>query len=147
MFGLIFTFVALIGVILSFWYPVEAWILIGIAEAVIIIVLFGQKTRKWKHVPELSQDANEMLQKFGHFYAMPFAGREFSSSASAFQLSSIVIGIICGFKFLWWGVGIAVANMFLMAYVSRAFNPTQFLLDERERIAHEEVISYITSKE
>jgi hypothetical protein len=33
-----------------------------------------------------------------------------------------------------------------MAFVSRAFNPSLFLVDDEERFAHEEIISFIQQK-
>jgi hypothetical protein len=147
MFSILFILVGLLAIIVSFWSPLWSWLILCVAEAVILFTFMGVKSQKWKHIPELSAPANQMLQKYGHFYTMPFAARDFSSSASAYQLASIVLGIICGFKGAWWGVAVAVVNMGLMAYVSRAFNPTVFITDPFERLAHEEVISYVMSRQ
>jgi len=86
---------------------------------------------------------NQMLQKYGHFYTMPFAAREFSGSSSAFQLASFILGAIDGFKGEWWGVGLALVNVGVMAYAARAFNPTVLITDPLERLAHDEVIAFI----
>jgi len=147
MFSILFIFVGLVAIIVSFWSPIWAWVILGIAEVVILFTLMGVKSQKWKYIPDLSEPANAMLQKYGHFYTMPFAARDFSSSASAYQLASIALGIVCGFKGMWWGVAVAVGNMMLMAFVARAFNPTVFITDPLEQLAHEEVISYVMSRQ
>lgn len=88
-----------------------------------------------------------MLKKFGHFYVMPYAAKDFSQSASIFQLVSVVIGFIGVFKGFYWGLGIAAFIYISMALMARAFNPTHFLLDENEKIAHKEIIQYLHQKD
>src|SRR3990172_4601023 len=77
---------------------------------------------------------------------IPIAGRDFSASASTLAIAGGVIVIVGLFKGFWWGIGIGILNWFVMGMVSRAFNPSYFLVDYSEQKAHEEIISYIMRK-
>ena len=63
------------------------------------------------------------------------------------MFSGAAIGIISAFKGFWWGIGIGILNWFLMGFVSRAFNPTNFLVDPLEQMGHEEIIEWITERQ
>jgi hypothetical protein len=132
-----------VAVITEFFSVLWGWIILGFPAALVLVTLFSVKLKKWRYIPELSNAANQMLQKFGHYYAMPYAGRDFSASASTIQFAGAVIAIVGIFKGFWWGIGIGIINWFLMAMVARAFNPSNFLADPFEKMAHEEILSYI----
>ncbi len=139
--------ICLAAVITEFFSVLWGWVILAIPSTLLLVTLFGVKQKKWQYIPELSETANQMLQKFGHFYAMPFAGRDFSASASTLMFSGAAIGIISAFKGFWWGIGIGALNWFLMGFVSRAFNPTNFLVDPLEQMGHEEIIEWITERQ
>jgi hypothetical protein len=63
------------------------------------------------------------------------------------MFAGVVIAVIGAFKGLWWGLAIAAANWVVMGFLSRAFNPTNFIVDPLECLAHEEVISFIVAKQ
>ena len=135
------------AVITEFFSVLWGWVILAVPSAFLLLTLFGVKQKKWQYFPELSETANQMLQKFGHYYAMPFAGRDFSASASTLMFAGAAIAIIGAFKGFWWGIGIGVINWVLMGFVSRAFNPSNFLGDPLEQMSHEEIISWITEKQ
>ncbi|MBW1976170.1 MAG: hypothetical protein JRI45_11535 [Deltaproteobacteria bacterium] len=139
--------VCLVAIIVEFFSVLWGWIILALSAAFLLITLLGVKQKKWQYIPELSEAANQMLQKFGHYYAMPFAGRDFSASASTIMFAGAAIAIIGLFKGFWWGIGIGIINWFLMGLVARAFNPTNFLVDPLEQMAHEEIIKWITEKQ
>jgi hypothetical protein len=139
--------ICLAAVITAFFSVLWGWLILGLPSVFLLITLFAVKQKKWQHIPELSETANQMLQKFGHYYAMPFAGRDFSASASTLMFAGAAVAIIGAFKGFWWGIGIGVANWFLMGFVSRTFNPSNFLVDPLEQMGHEEIISYITERQ
>lgn len=118
--------ICLAAVIIEFFSVLWGWLILGLPSAFLLITLFGVKQKKWQHIPELSDTANQMLQKFGHYYAMPLAGRDFSACASTLMFGGAAIVIIGSFKGFWWGIGIGVVNWLLMGVVLRAFNPTNF---------------------
>jgi hypothetical protein len=134
------------AVITEFFSVMWGWIILGVPSAFLLVTLIGVKQKRWQRIPELSEAANQMLQKHGHYYAMPFAGRDFSASASTLMFAGAAVAIIGAFKGFWWGIGIGVINWFVMGTVSKAFNPTNFLADPIEQMAHEEIISYIMDR-
>lgn len=135
------------AIITAIFSVLWGWVILGLPTAFLLVTLFHLKQKKWQHIPELSEKANQMLQKFGHFYVMPFAGRDFSASVSTLMFAGAAIAIIGAFKGVWWGIGIGILNWFVMGMVSRAFNPTNFLADPIEQMAHEEIISYIVERQ
>lgn len=138
---------SLVAIVTAFFSVLWAWVVLAVPIALLLMTFMGLKQKRWKHIPELSEPANAMLQKFGHYYTMPFAGRDFSASCSTLMFASIVIAVIGAFKGFLWGLAIAVANWVVMGFLSRAFNPTNFIADPLERLAHDEVISFIVAKQ
>lgn len=138
---------SLAAIVTAFFSSLWAWLALAIPIALLLITFMGLKQKRWKHIPELSEPANAMLQKYGHYYTMPFAGRDFSASSSTLMFAGVVIAIIGAFKGFWWGLAIALTNWILMGFLSKAFNPTNFIADPIERLAHEEVISFIMAKQ
>lgn len=104
------------------------------------------RRRKPEPVPELSSKANEMLQKFGHFYFMPIAGTDMSVAASTVALASVVVGVVAGIRGFWWGLAIGVVNYWIAAPFARFFNPSKFLADEEERAAHNEIVTLMRQR-
>jgi hypothetical protein len=66
--------VGLASVGISFFSPPWAWAPLLVAAAALLLTLFGAKRQRWRQIDELSPQANAMLQRFGHYYSMPFAG-------------------------------------------------------------------------
>ncbi|MEK7408676.1 MAG: hypothetical protein AAB225_26720 [Acidobacteriota bacterium] len=127
----------------AFFSPLWAWTPLVTAAALLLLTLLGVKQKKWRYIEELSPAGNEMLPKFGHYYAMPFAGRDFSAAASTIQFAAVAVGIIGAVKGFYWGLGIAVAFWFVLGPVAMAFNPTNFIRGSHLESAHEEVISWV----
>jgi hypothetical protein len=147
MFQKIVSAVCLVAVISEFYSILLGWLIISLPVMFLLVTLFSlRKGAKGMYFPELSNDANRMLQKFCHYYAMPFAGRDLSGSASTVMFAGVAVAVIGIFQGFWWGLGIAALNWIVMGITARAFNPASFLVDDSERIAHDEIISYITEK-
>ncbi len=122
------------------------WVILAVPAVFLIVTLSVVKLKKWQHIPELSKTANQLLQKFGHYYVMPVAGQDVSASASTLMLASAAIAIISAVRGFWWGIGLGAINFIVMGLISRAFNPSRFLADPRGQKAHEEIIEWITKK-
>jgi len=138
---------ALIAVVISFFSPTWAWVPIAVPDVLLYAFFLSAKARRLGPVPDLSHAANEMIRKFGHFYAMPMASRDFSGASSTLALAGVLVGVIGAFKGFWWGLGIAMVNYLAVGWLGRQFNPGNFLADERERQAHQEVINYLLNRQ
>ena len=140
-------FVSVGAFIWSFFQPIWAWLPLIAAAMGLLSVLAGVRLKKWRYVEELSPSANEVLQKFGHFYSMPFAGRDFSGACSTIQFGAVGVGIVGAFGGFWWGIGIAVSFWFVLGPAAMAFNPTNFIQNQPDILAaHEEIIEWVASK-
>lgn len=138
---------SLVAIVTAFFSVLWSWVVIAVPIAILLVTLISLKQKRWKHISELSEPANAMLQKYGHYYTMPFAGRDFSAAASTLMFAGVVVAVIGAFKGFWWGFAIAVVNWLVMGLVSKAFNPSNFIADPMERLAHEEIISFIMAKQ
>ena len=143
MFGLISFALVIAAISTAFFRPTAAWIILSIPVAWMIFMRLVLGARRLLPRPELSAPANELFQRFGHYYAYPFVGTEYSSSASGVSIAAIIVGIIGVFKGNWWRLAIALLFFILASWLARQFNPTHFLLDERERAAHDEILSFL----
>ena len=130
----------------SFFDPRWAWAPLIVVAALLGLVLASVKSQKWQYIPELSPQANELFQRFGHFYTRPFAGRDFSGACSTLQFGAVAVAVVGLFKGFWWGAGIAAAFWFGVGPMAMAFNPTNFLADPVLRTAHQEIIDWITAR-
>jgi hypothetical protein len=144
MIGCLVTLVSIAAVVVSFFSPAAAWGTLALPAVFLLWMLASAKGQKLKHVPQLSPMANRLLQRYGHFYAMPSASRDFSSASSGVQLASAAIGIIGAIKGSWWGIPLAVVTYFVMAAAAKQLNPSLFLENPAERAAHDEIIDYMT---
>lgn len=140
--------IAVVSVILSLViYPVWGWIPIALVDLVICIQLWAAKQKyRFNYIPDLSSEANELLQRYGHYFAMPFASKDFSASAATSQFAGIAIAIIGVFKTFWWGIALAAGNWFLMGFVAVSLSPVSLLAKSPAlQMVHDEIIEYITS--
>jgi hypothetical protein len=138
---------SLVAIATAFFSVLWAWVVLAVPIALLLITFVGLKQKRWKHIPELSEPANTLFQKFGHYYTMPFAARDFSASSSTLIFAGVLIAVIGAIKNFWWGAAIAVANWIVMGALSRAFNPENFIANPIERLAHEEIISFIVAQQ
>ncbi len=122
-----------------FW----GWLIIIIPSLYLLITLFSIKQRKYSYVPELSFEANKLLQKFGNYYSKPYAGRAYSASSSMLFLNSIILSVINIYKGWWSSIILCIIYCIIMGLTARHYNPTLFFFNDLEKSAHEEIISFI----
>jgi hypothetical protein len=146
MFQLISWIAIVISCYLAYTSIQWAQIPLAIVTGLFYLLFIGMRGRRYGPVRELSPKANEMLRKFGHFYALPFAGRSLSGAASSIALGAAVVGIISAFRGFWWGLLIGIVIYLLASPLGRQFNPSGFLTDDAERSAHDEIVKYILSR-
>ena len=138
----------LASIVVCFFSRMWGWIILAVPFVYLLSQAFLVKfIYKWKHIPELSTEANRLFQKYGHYYAMPFAGRDFSSASSAVGLTGMIISIIGVFFGFWWGL-IGLISIYIGNRLGKFYNPSMFLemLSNTEKRAHEEIIYFLTKK-
>jgi hypothetical protein len=125
--------------------PVWGWIAFGAIDLFIIVMFWSVKRQyQFNHVKELSVEANAMLRRYGHYFAMPFASRDFSASAATSQFAGALLASVCVFKGSWWGIVLGLANWGLMGLVAVALSPAAVIAqDLNARLAHDEVVAYL----
>ena len=130
-------------------HPIWGWLAIGIVDLFIVLTSWSAMGRhRVKHVEELSPAANAMLQRYGHYFSMPFASRDFSASAASSQFAGVVLGIISSISGFWWGLAFAGANWFLMGGVAVGLSPAALIArDPAVRTAHDEVVAFLQTRQ
>ena len=118
--------------------------LLGVITFGFLFILLSVKNRKYSKVEELSDEANLLFRKYGHYYMRPFSGSDCSASCSLLSLAAITAVIISCFRGDWWSIAVAIPIYASAAYAAREFNPTKFL-SPIEQIYHDEIISWIES--
>lgn len=137
----------IIAVITSFFSITGGWLIMAVPTTFFLINALALKQKKWQPIHELSEPANLLLVEYGHYYSMPFAGRDFSASSSTLGLVGAGITVINVFKGFYWGIGIGISYWCVMIYLARFFNPTNFLVDPIEKASHQELINFILEKQ
>ncbi len=149
MFQIVTILIVVVALVLSFIiHPAWAWIPIILADIIIFIQLWVAKGKyQFKYLPDLSPEANDLLKRYGHYFAMPFASKDFSASAATSQFAGIIIAVIGLFRGFWWAIALAAGNWFLMGFVAVSLSPASLLIDSTTlQIAHDEVVEYISTK-
>ena len=139
----------LASIIVSFFSRTWSWIILAapfaylLGQAFLVKRIYG-----WKRIPELSAEANSLFQKYGHYYAMTVAGRDFSSASSVAGFTGLIISVIGLFFHSWWGILLGAVSLVVGNYLGRFYNPSMFLemLSGTEKQAHEEIISFVRQK-
>jgi hypothetical protein len=115
------------AVILSFFDPRLAWIVLFIQVGVYGAFFVGITSKKAAYVDELSPKANEHLRKYTHLYELPSVSKNISSALSACVLASILVGIVGAFSGFWIGLGIAAVYAFTAGKMAKALVPPEVL--------------------
>jgi hypothetical protein len=149
MFQMIVVVILIMSIILSFvTHPAWGWLPIALIDVVICVQLWAAKHKyRFDYFSGLSSEANELLQRYGHYFAMPFASKDFSASAATCQFGGIALAIIGIFKSYWWAVGFAAAQWCLMGVVAVSLSPVSKLAKNPAlQIVHDEVVEFIRGK-
>lgn len=145
---LIVIFINLVGLVLAFiWHPKWAWLLMAIVDFYIIFTYLIAKVRyKPRYIQELSEPANRLLREFGPYYMMPFASKDFSSTAATNQFAGILLAIVGIFTRYWYGLFFAAANWVIMGIISVSFSPVAHFSKKPELLEiNDEIVKYIDS--
>jgi hypothetical protein len=141
------TMLIMLGAIIwAFFSPLWAWAPLFVMAGLAFAMRLSQEKRDLVYVDELSPQANVMLRKYWHFYAMPFAGSDFSASTSTIQGAAVIVGIIGAFKGFWWGLLGAAALWLLLSHLAMWFNPSNFIRGTDLEAPHNEIISWLQAR-
>lgn len=121
-----------------------SWATLVLAAMLLLIPLSGLKARKKDlRSKKLSEAANVMIDKYGHYYSMPLAAKDFGRAAVVLHLCGTIAAIVDLVLGYWTGVMIGVAYFVVLGMLSRAFDPNNFLYDPAEKTVHEEIRAYL----
>ena len=136
---------ALVSIILCFiFHPIWGWMPIAIVDFIIgFLLLAAKQNYRFKHIPDLSPEANDLLQHYGHYYAMPANCKDLSGSAVISEYTGVIIAIIGIFKGFWWGIALAIGNWFLVGFIDVSLVPWHWINFPSRKKIHNEICKYI----
>ncbi len=121
-----------------------SWATLILCAMLLLIPLSGLKAKKKDlRSKKLSEAANAMLEKYGHYYSMPLAARDFGRAAVALHLCGTIAAIVDLFLGYWTGVAIGIVYFIALGMLARAFDPNNFLYDPGERAIHQEIAAFL----
>ncbi len=132
-----------VSVLVAAYAPFWGWIGISLPSFALLVVLWVKRRIRYRPLCRLSPQATAMVRKFGHAYVMPAAARDLSLAASTLLCASLLIGLVGLWHGFWRGVFLAVASGAFMGWAARSFDPQHFLVSDRERSAHAEILAAI----
>ena len=147
MIQIIVLFLAVVAFVVSFFSLLGGWLILGLPAAYFCLTLGLIRLKRYQIFPELSDRANQLLRRYGHFYLYPFASRDFSSSASTLSFAAIPVCVVGLFKGFWIGIAITIGYYFLLAFVASRYNPMPFFTSLDDKLAHEELVGFIQERQ
>jgi len=130
------------AIIAAFFSRSLAWGVLLLPFAHLLFTAFAIRSAKPGRIPELSDNANVMLQKWHLHYLHP----DFCAASRAVALTAAVIAIV-GFCYGFYvGLAFGVTICLLTFSLVPVFNPNSSMSNPIDRQAHEEVIAFINQK-
>jgi hypothetical protein len=129
-------------IISSIWLISIPWTVIGVGVIIILWLFIGSLIWKIPHQSELSLEANAMINKYTYYFTNPNAGREFSSMASAVQITAIVVSVIHGFQYSWMSLVPGICGYILMFLGSIHLNPAELIAKTGDQSVYEEALNW-----
>jgi len=142
MFFAITLLIIIAAIVLAFFNVTAAWVLLAIPFVFYLTILYVLKRKSYPDIDELSDGANEMIQKHGFYYAMPDGSSDLAGSCGALGLAGIVVAVISCFHGAWWSIAVAVALFAITLYAAQALNPDVYIAPAK-RAYHDEVLEWM----
>lgn len=115
------------------------------ANAYFGVVLWSvrYKYRSIGYIDELSSMANELLKKYGHYFAMSLGAKDFSASCATFQFGGIALMVFCLIKGFWWSIIFCAINWIVMGYWAVSYSPIA-MINKNPNLAdvHDEIMHF-----
>ena len=141
----------LILIIFSLWYDYFVWISLAILSIFMHINVLSMKTinknLNIKNIHDLSADAAEMANEYGHFYTHPFASKDYAGICALNQFTGILIACINAYHGIYWTIFFAVINWYSLAYAAHFFNPLIRFEQSNKLHVHQEILDHLRSSE
>ena len=144
----LFTLVIGLAAALASWlaHPAWGWAAIGLLD--LYFALTCRAAVRANRLPpseQISPEANALMQRYGHYFASPFACRDFSASAATSQFIGLVCAVIGGVAASWWwGLALAAVNFVAMGAIATRLSPAAPMAsDPAVRLAHDEVVAFL----
>jgi hypothetical protein len=123
-----------------------SWATLILAAMLLLIPLSGLKSKKQDlRSKKLSDAANSMLEKYGHYYSMPAAAKDFGKAAVVLHACGTIAAVADIFMGYWNGVLIGIVYFVALGMLARAFDPNNFLYDPAEKAVHAEIQTYLSA--
>ncbi len=129
------------SVLAALYSPFWGWAGVGLASFVLLVTLWLKKRTRYRPLCPLSPQAAAMVRKFGHAYVMPAAAHDLSLAASTLLCASLLVGLVGPWHGFWRGLYLAGVSGMFMGWAARSFDPRNFLVNERERSSHAEILA------
>lgn len=128
----------------AFFAKTWSWATLVLCALLLLIPLSGLKARKKDlRSKKLSDAANAMLERYGHYYSMPHAAKDFGRATVVLHLSGTLVAIVNLFQGYWTGAAIGAAYFVALGMLARQFDPNNFLYDQGEKALHEEITAFL----
>ncbi len=128
----------------AFFAKVWSWATLILCAMLLLIPLSGLKAKKKDlRSKKLSEAANAMLERYGHYYSMPHAAKDFGRAAVVLHVFGTITAIVNLFQGYWTGVAIGVSYFIALGMLARQFDPNNFLYDQGEKVIHEEIKAFL----
>jgi hypothetical protein len=125
--------VTLADCILAFWFPRTAWIVVGLLGAFFTLQLvIIRKAYRLTDVVTFTAEVDALAAKYGHYFLMPFASRDYSASSGTIQFGGVVLAAITWFAGFKLGALFALVTWFAMGYTAHSFSPVAILAKHPE---------------
>jgi len=146
---LITIILGIVLILISFVKPIWGWIGVALINLYFIYQLWvvKQMGKNLRHISELSPDANYFLKKYCHYFAFPFASRDYTASSATMQFVGTIIAIISLIKKFYWGIVFGILNWLIMGHIACSFSPVALLKKHPQlQDVHDEILNYFAEK-
>lgn len=147
-FQVITFFVMLADCILAFWFPRIAWVVVGVLGAFFMSQLYVmRRTYRLTGIVTLKAEVEILAAKYGHYFLLPLAARDYSASSATIQFGALVLAAITWFAEFKLGALFALVTWFVMGYTAHSLSPVAILAKHPEfRTAHNEIFAILQAR-
>lgn len=148
MFQSLTVLLSLADCVLAVWMPRTAWIALAVLESFFLFQL--QIMRKAYRLPDLATlraESEVLAAKYGHYFVLPFAARDYSAASATLQFGALLLAAITWFTGVKLGVAFALLTWIVMGYAAHSFSPVAVMAKHPEfKDAHDEIMTILQAR-